>query len=83
MDYVQAVKSGVHGKTVINYVYYVKTKKLYAKTSSIRTETAFPLEMVYNALKKAGFKDVKFCNFDLAEVANPEERNKVHIIAVK
>ena len=83
MDYVQAVKSGVHGKTVINYVYYVKTKKLYAKTSSIRTETAFPLEMVYNALKKAGFKDVKFCNFDLNEVANPEERNKVHIVAVK
>ena len=83
MDYVESVKSGIHGKTAITYVYYVKDGSRYAKTSNIYTESAYPLDMVVKALNKAGFKNVKLCNFSLEEVQNPEERNKVHIVAEK
>ncbi len=84
MDYVQTVKSGVQGKTIINYVYYIKDKEdLYYKTSSLRTETTFETERVLEALKKAGFKDVKLCDFSLNPVSNPESKNKIHVIATK
>jgi len=83
MDYVESVKSGVHGKTAITYVYYVKDGSRYVKTSDVRTETAYPLDMVVKALQKVGFRDVKICNFNLDEVENPEQRNKVHFVAIK
>lgn len=84
MDYVQTVKSNVQGKTIINYVYYLKNANgKYHKTSAIYTETTFENEAVVKALQKAGFKDIKLCNFDLNELANPATRNKIHVIATK
>lgn len=84
MDYVQSVKPNVQGKTVINYVYYLKNaSNKYHKTSAIYTETAFETAKVLEALKKAGFKDIQLCDFSLNPVANPDLRNKVHIIATK
>ena len=84
MDYLQTVKSGVYGKTIINYIYYIKNADgTYDKTSSLRTETTFELEQVLDALKKAGFKDIKLCDFSLNPVANPQAKNKLHIVATK
>lgn len=83
MDYVETVKSGVQGKTVITYVYYVKDGAKYDKTSTIYTETSFEPARVVNALKKAGFKDIKLCDFELNPLSNPESRNKIHVIATK
>lgn len=83
MDYVETVKSGVQGKTVITYVYYVKDGAKYDKTSTIYTETSFETDRVVDALKKAGFKDVKLCDFELNPLSSPESRNKVHVIATK
>ena len=83
VDYVESVKSGVFGKTVIDYVYYVRDGEWYDKTSTKYTQTSFEVETVVKSLKKIGFKEVKVCNFDLAEIVNPETENKVHIIATK
>lgn len=83
MDYVETVKPNVHGKTVINYVYYVKDGTKYDKTSALYTETSFEIPRVVEALKKAGFKTVKLCDFELNELQNPETRNKVHVVATK
>ena len=83
LDYVQTVTSNVHGKTVINYIYYVKDGDKYEKTSALYTETSFEIERVLEALKKAGFKDVKLCDFELNELSNPASRNKIHVIAKK
>lgn len=83
MDYVESIRSGVMGKTVINYVYYVKDLNRYDKTTNMCTETTFDVDMVVKALNKAGFKDVKLCNFNLEEVGEPETRNKIHVVATK
>ena len=84
MDYVQSVKPNVYDKTVINYVYYIKnSNNKYHKTSAIYTETSFETSKVLEALKKAGFKNVEICDFNLNPATNPELRNKVHIIATK
>ena len=83
IDYVETVQSNIHGKTVINYVYYVKSGLTYEKTSTIYTETSFDPERVVEALKKVGFKNVKLCDFELNELTNITGRNKIHVIATK
>lgn len=83
LDYVETVRSNIHGKTVINYVYYVKNGLTYEKTSTTYTETSFEPQRVIEALKKAGFKTIKLCDFELNELSNPANRNKVHVIATK
>ena len=64
-------------------LYYVRDGEWYDKTSTKYTQTSFEVETVVKSLKKIGFKEVKVCNFDLAEIVNPETENKVHIIATK
>lgn len=84
MDYVQKVYPTVHERVAINYVYYLKGENgKYHKTSTIYTETSFDIQNVLMALKKAGFKNVELCDFNLNPIANPQSRNKVHVIATK
>ena len=83
IDFVQSITSNVHGKAVINYVFYVREGDKYSKASTVYTETSFEIPQVLEALKKAGFKDVKLCDFELNELASPEARNKIHVIATK
>jgi len=83
IDYIQSVTSNVHGKTVVSYTFYVREDDKYKKTSTLYTETSFEVPQVVEALKKAGFKDVKLCDFELNELPNPEARNKIHVVATK
>ena len=83
LDYVQSISNNIHGKAVVNYVFYAKDGDAYKKTSCIYTESSFEPERVVEALKKAGFKDVKLCDFELNELANPNSRNKIHVVAKK
>lgn len=83
LDYVQSITPNVHGKTVISYTFYSKADDKYSKSQAVYTETSFEVERVVEALKKAGFKEVKLCDFELNELENPANRNKIHVIAKK
>lgn len=84
MDHVRNIKKGMDNKCVINEIYYIKNEQnLYQKTFDVLVEAYFENELIVDALKKAGFKDVSLLDFALEPIANAEERNRIHVIARK
>lgn len=53
------------------------------KVLSFCKKNNFAPKNVLEALKKAGFKNVEICDFNLNPATNPELRNKIHIVATK
>ena len=84
MDHVRNIKKGIDNKCVINEVYYIKNQEgVYHKTFDVLVEAYFENSEIVEALKKAGFKTVSLVDFSLEPITNPEQRNRIHVIARK
>ena len=84
IDHVKSIKTGMDNKCIMNEVYYIKNnEERYEKTFDIVVEAYFENEQIYNALLKAGFKTVQFCDFALSPVDKYSSRNRIHVIAKK
>jgi len=84
IDHVSTVKKGMDNKCIRNNIYYIKNNEgLYNKTFDIIVDSYFENSEIVEALKKAGFKTVELCDFSLSPIANPDVRNRVHVIAKK
>lgn len=84
MDHVRNIRKGIDNKCIISEVYYIKNQEgLYHKTFDILVEAYFENNEIVEALKKAGFKSVSLVDFSLEPISNPEQRNRIHVIARK
>lgn len=84
MDHVRNIRKGIDNKCIISEIYYIKNQEgLYHKTFDILVEAYFENSEIVEALKKAGFKSVSLVDFSLEPISNPEQRNRIHVIARK
>ena len=87
LDCVLNVKSGLFDKTVLSYTYYINYEDYMIKTRSITTECYYETNVIVDALKKVGFKNVSVvkeqelpdCKFSTVEYPNPEEKSVFNI----
>ena len=83
LDYVSKVSQN-NGCCVQNEVYYLKeTSTLYRKTGDIMVEAWFKTDVILDALKEAGFKDVKMVDIELNEIKDASDLNRIHILATR
>ena len=67
-------------------IYFIKEENgLYKKTFDILVESYFENQEILQALKKAKFKEIYATDIEFNELSLPEmeNRNRIHIIAVK
>jgi len=84
MDHVRSIRKGIDNKCVMTEIYYIKNEEgLYHKTFDILVEAYFENNEIVDALKKAGFKSISLVDFSLEPINNPEQRNRIHVIARK
>ncbi len=84
MDHIKSIKKGIDNKVIMKEIYYIKNNEgVYDKTFDIVVESYFDNREILSALNAAGFKFVQFCDFSLSPVANAEQRNRVHVVAIK
>lgn len=85
LDYLMNVKSGVYDKTVITYTYFINYDQYYIKTRDVVVESYFDNQTIFDALKKAGFKNIQIVDHNLAPVSgeNLEYTDRIHVIAMK
>lgn len=85
LDYLMNVKSGLYDKTVITYTYFINYDKYYVKTRDLVVESYFENEKIFDALKKAGFKNIVVVDHDLNPIDSNDIENldRIHIIAMK
>lgn len=83
LDYVSKV-SRHETKTVFNEVYYIKqSTEYYRRTGDIMVEEAFPTDQILDALQKAGFGDIKLLNIDFSQIAEPQNADRIFVLARK
>ncbi len=83
LDYVSKVSQN-NGCCVMNEVYYLKeTSTLYRKTGDIMVEAWFKTDAIIEALKTAGFRDVRMVDINLQEIKDISDLNRIHILATK
>jgi len=84
MDHVRNIRKGIDNKCVMTEIYYIKNNEgLYHKTFDVLVEAYFENNEIVETLKKAGFKSVSLVDFSLEPISNPEQRNRIHVIAKK
>ena len=86
MDYIKDIKPGIDNKCIMKEIYFIKEENgLYKKTFDILVESYFDNQEIIQALKKAKFKEIYITDIEFNELSVPEieNRNRIHIIAVK
>lgn len=83
LDYLTDVKSGIYDKTRIIYTYYINYQNYVIKTRDIVVECYFDNNEIFEALKKAGFKNVMIVDENLVPLQNIDYAERIHIIAMK
>ncbi len=83
LDYITDVKSGIYDKTRIIYTYYINYKDYVIKTRDIVVECYFENNVIFEALNKAGFKNIMVVDENLNPLENIEFADRIHIVAMK
>ena len=83
LDYLTEVKSGIYDKTRITYTYYINYENYVRKTRDIVVDCYFDNEQIFNALKKAGFKNFMIVDEDMNPLEHYEYADRIHIVAKK
>lgn len=83
LDYITEVKSGIYDKTRITYTYYINYKDYCIKTRDIVVECYFENDLILEALKRAGFKDIKLVDKDLNPLTSIDYADRIHVVAIK
>ena len=83
LDCVQTVKSGIYDKSVITLTYFINYNDYMRKTRDIIVESYFENQVIFDELKKAGFKKIKVVDENLNEIDNVDFVDRVIIIAMK
>lgn len=81
LDCLLNVKSGLFDKTVLSYTYYINYEDYMIKTKSITTECYYDTQIIVDALKKVGFKNVSLVDGDLNPITDIESAERIHVIA--
>lgn len=81
LDCLLNVKSGLFDKTVLSYTYYINYEDYMIKTKSITTECYYETDMIIEALKKVGFKNIQLVDSELKPITDIESAERIHIIA--
>lgn len=86
LDYIKDIKPGIDNKSIMKEIYFIKNENgTYTKTLDIIEESYFENEDIFNALKKSKFKDIYITDIEFNELSKEdiENRNRIHVIAVK
>ena len=83
IDCLTSVKSGLYDKTVITYTYYINYQDHMKKTKDIVVEGYYDNNVIFDELKKAGFKKINIVNERLEPVDASEYAERIHVIAMK
>ncbi len=83
IDYLMNVKSGIYDKTVITYAYYINYTNYFVKTKDVAVESYFETKDIFDALKKAGFKNVQVVDHELNPSEPTEYTERIHVVAMK
>ena len=81
LDFVMTVKSGLYDKTSISYTYYINYDNYHVKTRDLMVECYYETQMVIDALKKFGFKNVQVVDADLNPIEYFDNMERIYIIA--
>ncbi len=83
LDYVQKVSNN-DGICVMDEVYYIReSETLYRKTSDCMLETGFPTINIIEALKEAGFKNIRTVDIDFNDLADIDNVDRIHFVCQK
>lgn len=83
LDYLMSVKSGVYDKTVITYTYFINYDSYMIKTKDVVVESYFENQQIFDALKKAGFKNVMIVDHELNQDSEFAYADRIHVVAMK
>lgn len=83
LDYMMNVKSGIYDKTVITYTYFINYNNYYVKTRDVVVESYYENQDIFEALKKAGFKNIQIVDHDLNPLENIDYADRIHVVAMK
>ncbi len=85
LDYMMEVKSGVYDKTVLTYTYFINYGDYYIKTKDVVVESYYDNNTIFEALKKAGFKNIQIVDHNLSPISgeNLDFAERIHIVAMK
>ena len=83
LDYLMNVKSGVYDKTVLTYTYFINYDNYFVKTKEVIVESYYDNQTIFDALKKAGFKNVMIVDKDLNPLEDYTYAERIHVVAMK
>lgn len=83
LDYIMNVKSGIYDKTVITYTYFINYDSYFIKTKDVVVECYYETADILDALRKAGFKNIKIVDQNLQETEENNYAERIHIVAMK
>lgn len=83
LDCLTSVKPGLYDKTIINYIYFIKSNDYMIKTKDIVVESYFETNTILDELKKAGFKKIMFVDEKLNPIEPNDYIERMHIVALK
>ena len=83
LDYLMNVKSGVYDKTVLTYTYFINYESYFVKTKEVIVESYYDNQVILDAVKKAGFKNVMIVDKDLNPIDDYNYAERIHVVAMK
>ncbi len=83
LDYLMKVKSGLYDKTVITYTYFINYNNYFVKTKDVVVESYYENEIIFKALKDAGFKNVLIVDHNLNPIEDYKYAERIHVVAMK
>ena len=69
----------------VNNFYTINYDQYYVKTKDVVVESYFENNVIFEALKKAGFKNIQIVDHNLSPISgeNLEYTDRIHVIAMK
>ncbi len=85
LDYLMNVKSGIYDKTVITYTYFINYNNYFIKTKDVVVESFYENDVIFEALRKAGFKNIQIVDHDLNPIdeSSIQYAERIHVVAMK
>ena len=79
------VKSGIYDKTVITYTYFINYNNYFIKTKDVVVESFYENDVIFEALRKAGFKNIQIVDHDLNPIdeSSIQYAERIHVVAMK
>ena len=81
LDYLTTVKSGIYDKTMITYNYYINYNNYYVKTKDVVVESYFEMDRIFEALKRAGLKNVQIVDANLIKTEPNQYAERIYVVA--